>query len=182
MPSQVQTCHLTALHLRCPTHSQVPPQRPLVLHHCYKNREGPPQGPLQSSLGRQILRLFPRGVPRGSSGGTWSKSSAQCKDSPYAPCSLLHALNLQHPNPNAPGPKAHAPAPYLVPRAVLNQRIFFKPGTALKTPPPHRIANRRQWNCWQLQATFCSSNHQLPTTVPEPANACSDMPTAIGDG
>ena len=26
--------------------------------------------PLQSSLGRLILRVFPRGVPRGSSGGT----------------------------------------------------------------------------------------------------------------
>ena len=37
---------------------------------CHKNREGPPQGPLWSSLGRLILRVFPRGVPRGSSGGT----------------------------------------------------------------------------------------------------------------
>ena len=53
-----------------PTHSQVPPQRPLVLHHCHKDREGPPQGPLQSGLGRLILRVFPRGVPRGSSWGT----------------------------------------------------------------------------------------------------------------
>ena len=31
---------------------------------CHKNREGPPQGPLRSSLGRLILRMFPRGVPR----------------------------------------------------------------------------------------------------------------------
>ena len=35
-----------------------------------KNWEGPPQGPLQSSLGRLIQRVFPRGVPRGSLGGT----------------------------------------------------------------------------------------------------------------
>ena len=53
-----------------PPDYQVPPQRPPVLHHCHKNREGPPQGPLQSSLGRLILRLFPRGVPMGFSGGT----------------------------------------------------------------------------------------------------------------
>ena len=33
------------------------------------------------SLGHLILRAFPRGVPGGSSGGTQSKSSAQCKDS-----------------------------------------------------------------------------------------------------
>ena len=70
LPSQVHTGHLIALHLHCPTHSQVPPQRPLVLHHCHKNREGPPQGPLQSTLGCLILRVFPRGVPRGSLGGT----------------------------------------------------------------------------------------------------------------
>ena len=49
---------------------------------CHKNREDPPQGPLQSSLGCLIPRVFPRGVPRGSSGGTKSKSSAQCEDSP----------------------------------------------------------------------------------------------------
>ena len=36
------------------TQSIPPPQRPLVLHHCHKNREGPPQGPLQSSLGRRF--------------------------------------------------------------------------------------------------------------------------------
>ena len=54
------------------TQSSFSPEspEPLVLHHCHKNREGPPQGPLQSSLGRLILRVFPRGVPRGSSGGT----------------------------------------------------------------------------------------------------------------
>ena len=40
-----------------------------ALHHCHKNREGPPQGPLQSSSGRLILRAFSRGVPGGSSGG-----------------------------------------------------------------------------------------------------------------
>ena len=51
------------------TQSSSPP-RPPVLHHCHKNRGGPPQGPLESNLGRLILRVFPRGVPRGSSGGT----------------------------------------------------------------------------------------------------------------
>ena len=49
------------------TQSKAPPP---LFHHCHKDREGPPQGPLQSSLGRLILRVFPRGVPRGSSGGT----------------------------------------------------------------------------------------------------------------
>ena len=52
-------------------HTVKSPQRPLVLHHCHKNREGPPQDPLPSSLGCLILRVFPRGVPGGSSGGTY---------------------------------------------------------------------------------------------------------------
>ena len=53
-----------------PNSQSSSPPKALVLHHCHKNREGPPQGPLQSSLGRLILSVFPRGVPRGSLGGT----------------------------------------------------------------------------------------------------------------
>ena len=51
------------------TQSSFPPKAPGPSP-CHKNREGPPQGPLQSSLGCLIVRVFPRGVPRGSSGGT----------------------------------------------------------------------------------------------------------------
>ena len=35
--------------------------------------------------GRLILRVSPRGVPRGSPGGTWSKGSAQCARSARIP-------------------------------------------------------------------------------------------------
>ena len=51
------------------TQSSSPPKAPGPSP-CHKNRAGPPQGPLQSSLGRLILRVFPKGLPRGSSGGT----------------------------------------------------------------------------------------------------------------
>ena len=44
------------------TQSSSPPKA-LGPSPCHKNQEGPPQGLL-------ILRVFPRGVPRGSSGGT----------------------------------------------------------------------------------------------------------------
>ena len=66
-----------------------PPQRPLVLHHCHKNWEGPPQIPLQTSLGRLILRVLPKGMPGGSRGEHSLKVAcsvravhAQCKDAP----------------------------------------------------------------------------------------------------
>ena len=51
------------------TQSSSPPKAS-ALSPCHKNWEGPPHGPLQSTLGRLILRVFPRGVPRGSSGGS----------------------------------------------------------------------------------------------------------------
>ena len=48
-----------------------PPQKkPMVIHHCHKKCEGPPQGPLESNLGRLILWVFPRGVPTSSLRGT----------------------------------------------------------------------------------------------------------------
>ena len=49
------------------TQSSSPPKAPGPSQ-CHKNQKGPPQCPLQSRLGRLILSVFPKGVPRGSSG------------------------------------------------------------------------------------------------------------------
>ena len=86
--SRVGIRHLTFLHLHRPTHRQAPPppppQRPLVFHHCYKNREGPPQGPLQFNLARLIPWVFERGVPRGSSGEQSLKGARSARIPPKA--------------------------------------------------------------------------------------------------
>ena len=65
------TRHLTALHLRRPTHSQVPAQRPLVLHHATKTGKVPlkvlsrARGKLACAGGGGVM-----GAPRRRGGGS----------------------------------------------------------------------------------------------------------------
>ena len=93
-----------------PNRQSSSPPRPPVCHHCRKNREGPPQGPLQSSLGRLILGCF-QGACLGALRGEHSPKVARsaripplCAIAARHPSEMPHAGNTSARNAKQEGP------------------------------------------------------------------------------